>query len=323
MRLRIIWIIFCKEITEAMRDWVTLLVLIGMPLLIYPLALVMISGLAKHQAATEDRQVNTVAVWGVGAIPMFDWLASSNNHLTLERWQNIPAALRSDLEAGRLQLPARSNSSPNRAELPPGLGRLPVPPQAAAEDPVLRAAREVVFAKQADAVLIVWPGFDDALQSNDLGHVTIYYDSVIPKSAHAWSRLSEQLDRFRQHLLKERQRERSLPEGFMRALDVREDDFAQVQRKVSDVLGHFLPLLLMALAMIGAIVAAADMTAGEKDRATIQTLLCAPVRSFEIVSGKFLAIWNQIRTTNHVKFVRMLPDRKLQRAASDMSPCPR
>ena len=37
MRPRIIWTIFRKEITEALRDRITLLVLVGLPLLIYPL----------------------------------------------------------------------------------------------------------------------------------------------------------------------------------------------------------------------------------------------------------------------------------------------
>jgi sodium transport system permease protein len=142
-----------------------------------------------------------------------------------------------------------------------------------------------------DAVLIVWPGFDDALQQQALGRVSVYYDSVIPNSALAWSRLSDQLGKFRRHLVKDRQRERGLPEGFVTALEVREDNVAPVQRQLGDAVGRLLPLLLITLSVIGAMMAAVDMTAGEKDRATMQTLLCAPVRSLEIVTGKFLGVW--------------------------------
>ena len=42
MRPRIIWTIFCKEITEALRDRVTLLVLVGLPLVLYPVTLSLI-----------------------------------------------------------------------------------------------------------------------------------------------------------------------------------------------------------------------------------------------------------------------------------------
>jgi sodium transport system permease protein len=34
------------------------------------------------------------------------------------------------------------------------------------------------------------------------------------------------------------------------------------------------------------------MTAGEKERGTMQTLMCAPVRATEIIVGKFLAVWS-------------------------------
>ena len=291
MRLPIIWIIFCKEITEALRDRVTLLVLVGLPLLIYPLAIFTTTGVAKHQAAVEDRQMTTVAVWGMGATPLVDWMTPTNNRLRMKRWLGMPDGLRTQLVTGRLQPPPPTKSTSIQTKPRLALGRLPSTPEAPAGDVVLAAARAVVSGKQADAVLIIWPGFDDALQQHGLGRVSAYYDSVIPKSALAWSRLSNQLDRFRQHLLKDRQRERGLPEGFVLALDVRKDDVAPAQRQIGNLLGQILPLMLIMLAVVGAIVAAADMTAGEKDRATMQTLLCAPVRSFEIVAGKFLAVW--------------------------------
>jgi sodium transport system permease protein len=57
------------------------------------------------------------------------------------------------------------------------------------------------------------------------------------------------------------------------------------------VLGAFLPFLLVSLSLFGGFYAAVDLTAGEKERGTMQTLMCAPLRSAEIVFGKFLAVW--------------------------------
>jgi sodium transport system permease protein len=42
---------------------------------------------------------------------------------------------------------------------------------------------------------------------------------------------------------------------------------------------------------MGGLYAAIDLTAGEKERGTMQTLMCAPVLPAEIISGKFLAVW--------------------------------
>jgi sodium transport system permease protein len=290
MRARVVWTIFRKEITESLRDRVTLLVLIGLPLLIYPLSLVTITQVTKRQSAVEDRQVASVAVWGVGAEPMLDWLAAPTNRLKLERWRGMPSPLRRDLEAGRLQ-PGQTPppAAPRKTGLAPdALAALHEP---ASSNAVLRAARDVVTGRQADAVLILWPGFDDAKLQHGLGHVSVYYDSVLPNSTLAWERLSGGLEQYRLQLLKERQRERSLPDGFVTALVVRGDDVAPPQRQLRNLLGRVLPLVLIMLAVTGAIVAATDLTAGEKDRATMQTLLCAPVHSIEIVAGKFLTVW--------------------------------
>ena len=49
MRPHILWTIFRKELTEALRDRVTLLVMIGLPLLIYPLALCHLEGGEQRQ----------------------------------------------------------------------------------------------------------------------------------------------------------------------------------------------------------------------------------------------------------------------------------
>ena len=291
MRPGIIWTIFRKEITEALRDWVTLLVLVGLPIVIYPLTAAVMVMVMEHQVAMEDRRIVNVALWGVGAAPLVGWLTPTNNQLKLERWRGIPASLQAELEAGRLQPPTDTHPSSEPFDLRFGLGSLPALPNAVPEDAVLRAAREVVTGRQADAVLIVWPGFDDALQQQALGRVSVYYDSVMPDSALAWSRLSDQLGRFRRHLIKERQRARGLPEGFVTGLEVHEDNVAPIRRQAGDVIGKVLPILLILLSAVGSMMPAADMTSGEKDRATMQTLLCAPVHSLEIVAGKFLAAW--------------------------------
>jgi hypothetical protein len=147
MRPRIIWIIFCKEITEALRDRVTLLVLVGLPLVLYPVMFVTTSRVAEHTAMVEDRRVSTVAVWGVGASPLLDWLAPTNNRLKLEPWRGIPASLRRELEAGRLP-PAHPGHPPLLPrELRTGLGRPPAEPTAEPEDAVIRATREFVSSK--------------------------------------------------------------------------------------------------------------------------------------------------------------------------------
>jgi sodium transport system permease protein len=45
------------------------------------------------------------------------------------------------------------------------------------------------------------------------------------------------------------------------------------------------------MSLMGAFYPAIDLSAGEKERGTMQTLLCAPISPREIILGKFLSVW--------------------------------
>ena len=57
-----------------------------------------------------------------------------------------------------------------------------------------------------------------------------------------------------------------------------------------DLLVRIFPFLLVMWVLTGAIYPAVDMTAGEKERGTMETLLISPAERSEIVGGKFLAV---------------------------------
>jgi sodium transport system permease protein len=119
----------------------------------------------------------------------------------------------------------------------------------------------------------------------------IFFDPVRHASDKAADRLRDELTRFRQHLVLARQQKLGLPAGFSTPLEIRSMSIATQRRMVGDQLGRLLPLLLIMLSATGALYAAVDLTAGEKDRVTMQTLLCAPVLPLEIVTGKFITVW--------------------------------
>jgi sodium transport system permease protein len=60
--------------------------------------------------------------------------------------------------------------------------------------------------------------------------------------------------------------------------------------ELRDMLVKVIPLLLVLWVLTGAIYPAIDMTAGEKERGTMETLLISPAERGEIVVGKFLAV---------------------------------
>ncbi len=274
MRPRIIWTIFRKEITDTLRDWLTLLVVIVLPLLLYPLLVIGMGKLAEMQAEQQEARVSKIAVWGEAA-EVSAWLKPTNS-LSLEPWTGAPDSIRRELAAGKVQPLPGSQSPAGESE---------------AGNPVQDAARSLISSRKVDAVLVIWPGFSQALGQGGLGRVSIYFDSVRPSSAGARERLGAALAGFRRAQLQQRERDHGLAAGFTRAVEILPRNVAPPARIQGEVIGSILPLLLILLTAAGGGYAAIDLTAGEKDRGTMQTLLCAPLHSTEMVLGKFCAVW--------------------------------
>jgi len=62
-------------------------------------------------------------------------------------------------------------------------------------------------------------------------------------------------------------------------------------RTTQVVLGMLMPPLMILMLGVGAFYPAIDLTAGEKERGTFETLLSTPTSSYEILSGKFLTVF--------------------------------
>jgi sodium transport system permease protein len=288
MRPQIVWTIFRKEITDMLRDRLTLLVVIALPVLVYPLLILGITKVTESQTATLEAQASKLAVWGEAPQALTAWLERTNT-LALHPWLGAPSEIREGLTSGALEPP--TNSAPV-AEARSSRRKRRVEPPAEEDHPMVKAARDFIAARQADAVLVIWPGFEQALENDALGKLSILYDSVRPSSSTARERLNSELAGFRRDQVAQREREHNLAEGFSRAVDVLSSNVAAPQRRQGEFVGSLLPLLLIMLSVMGGLHPSIDLTAGEKDRNTMQTLLCAPVRSVEIVGGKFLAIWS-------------------------------
>src|SRR5678809_420291 len=78
MRLHIVWSIFRKEITEALRDRLTLIVVLALPILIYPLVVTSLARIARTQEEVEDKRVSQVIIWGEPVPSLVAFLEKTN-----------------------------------------------------------------------------------------------------------------------------------------------------------------------------------------------------------------------------------------------------
>jgi sodium transport system permease protein len=280
MRRRVIWVILRKELRESLRDRRTLFLMVGLPVLFYPLMILGFSKLFDVQTEAGEAQASRVQLWG-DAPPVLVRSLSENRRLRLENVGALPDSVSREINSGRLAPPPprkREETTERKAEPEP-------------ETLLQLAARPLILDRRVDAVLFAWPGFSSALEQQRLGHVSILFDSVRSESRLARDRLSDELAGFRTDLVSGRVRTKRLGEGFATALEIHSQNVASSARRSGQFLGMMLPFLLIVMSATGGFYAAIDLTAGEKERGTMQTLLCAPLRPVEIVVGKLVAAW--------------------------------
>jgi sodium transport system permease protein len=282
MRARSILIIAAKELREALRDRRTLFLAIGLPVLVYPLAILGMSKLQENQQAAQSARVSNVAVWGRVPAPLAQQL-TDRKLVEWQEWTHVPEGVRAALERGLV-------TAPPPEPLPLDADEERKPPTLPDED-WARAAREAVLARKTDAVLVLWAGFEEQVAAGAAGSASVLYDSVRPESVKARDRLTDALRLYRQELLKQREAAGGLRPGFTRGLEIQTRNVSPQQRQSANLLGMMLPYLLIVFSVMGGFYAAIDMTAGEKERGTMQTLLCAPLLPLEIITGKFLAVF--------------------------------
>jgi sodium transport system permease protein len=80
------------------------------------------------------------------------------------------------------------------------------------------------------------------------------------------------------------------PPGCAPRLDVRREDLAPPSRMGGYILSKALPLMILLMVLLGAFYPAIDVTAGERERGTLETVLAAPVPRRDLLLGKVLAV---------------------------------
>jgi len=77
---------------------------------------------------------------------------------------------------------------------------------------------------------------------------------------------------------------------FVQPLAVYEQNVASPEKMAGSILGQIVPLILVMMTITGAIYPAIDLTAGERERGTLETLMVAPVPTTDLIAGKFIVV---------------------------------
>jgi sodium transport system permease protein len=151
-------------------------------------------------------------------------------------------------------------------------------------------ARAEVKAKTADVGLIIPDSFQNGLERGLHAQVTIIIDSLRSYSQAGEEKLRRQLLEYRSQVVARRLGRVGADPAILKPFAAETQDTATREQRGGKILSYILPIFIIIWAIAGGMYTAIDVTAGEKERKTLESLLLTPASRTQIVLGKFLAV---------------------------------
>lgn len=292
--------IYRKELIDILRDHRTLIAMIVVPIVLYPLLMLGSVQAVSFQAETLRVEAITMGVVGDEQRKMLSALIRMDAEiLSRESTDDFGGdAQPSGPDAGGQKL-----LRPD-ADDPPGIARdKPASPARMLIDEKVAVfesreqLEQAIHARQVPIGVLLLDESGDLLKEfptpGDAGFqrfapdiapdaefldVQILADFEEPRGMAASSRLRTFFDR-----LNQRQRE---ARDYADPYRIQPVDMSSP----ASVLGAVLPLILILMTITGAIYPAIDLTAGERERGTLESLMACPVPVIDLIVGKFLVV---------------------------------
>jgi sodium transport system permease protein len=149
---------------------------------------------------------------------------------------------------------------------------------------------EEISNKEIRAAAEIPEGFEAKIAAGEFTTVKIYMYEGELKSSFGADRLQRFFREFRDRTIREQLEARHLPDSLMHPFNIVQENVAPPEKVGGAILGGLVPYFVILLCLTGAMYPAMDLTAGEKERGTIETILCSPVSRTHLVLGKFLMV---------------------------------
>jgi sodium transport system permease protein len=144
--------------------------------------------------------------------------------------------------------------------------------------------------KRIRAAVEIPPDFDASLAAGTPSTVTVYDYEGDLKSGIAADRLQKFFGDLRDRTVRDHLAAQRLPDALIHPFEIREQNVVSREKVTGAMVGGIVPYFVILLCLTGAIYPAIDLTAGEKERGTMETILSSPVSRTDLVFGKFLTV---------------------------------
>lgn len=147
--------------------------------------------------------------------------------------------------------------------------------------------------------------FTEALKSGEKTEVKVYvYEGEI-KSQFGARALRDFFAEYRTQTVSNRLAQHDLSPGILTPFEISQQNVAPPKKVSGNLIGGIIPYIIILMSLTGAMYPAMDLTAGEKERGTIETLLCSPASRLDLVLGKFLMVLTAAMATTFLSLSSM------------------
>lgn len=152
--------------------------------------------------------------------------------------------------------------------------------------------KDQISNKEIRAAVEIPKGFQAALGEGTAPTVSVYYYEGELKSSFGANHLQDAIKDYRDTVVKERLAAKNLAPSVLTPFEIKQQNVAPPEKVGGASIGGFIGYAVILLCLTGAMYPAIDLTAGEKERGTIETILSSPVSRFDLVMGKFFLVFS-------------------------------
>ncbi len=151
--------------------------------------------------------------------------------------------------------------------------------------------RSAIAAKTLTVYIELEKDFGEKIRSGRSSEVTLKYDLSNDKSGFARGEITRAIAKFREKVVGRNLEALNINKAAVYPFDINGVNIATPSQMGDSFLARILPLVIIMFATLGSFYPAIDVTAMEKERGTLETLLLAPASALDIMFAKFLAVF--------------------------------
>ncbi len=236
-----IFTVFKKEMIDTLRDRRTLITMIVIPILIFPLILSFTKTITK---SAMDKAANKIVT--VGIVDAEGTFKTSLSALPKKKW--------------KMNIKNYSDSS---------------------------QMKKAIEAKKCDFGFSVSSAYQANLKSGKTGQIAVLFKA---SDVGFEERAKKVIDHFTTIEISKRLTALEINQEQLTPVVANYRNLASTQEMIGKLAGGILPYMFVIFGFIGCMYPAIDLFTGEKERGTIETLLTAPIKRWQILLGKMLVV---------------------------------